>query len=84
MASDWSIVIISTPPPSLTRRWGECLRVVGIHSDGGKDREISLDCSPFQNYAWTIDQTLLEAIIYHPEHAHAVGRVNFHGGSSFT
>ena len=32
--SDWSIVIISTLPNSLTRSRGEYLRVVGIHSDG--------------------------------------------------
>ena len=33
-APDWSIVIISTLPNSLTRSRGEYLRVVGIHSDG--------------------------------------------------
>ena len=33
-ASDWSIVIISTLPFSLTGSRGEYLRVVGIHSDG--------------------------------------------------
>ena len=33
-ASDWSVVIISTPPFSLTGSRGEYLRVVGIHSDG--------------------------------------------------
>ena len=33
-ASDWSIVIISTLPPSLTGSRGEYFRVVGIHSDG--------------------------------------------------
>ena len=32
--SDWSLVIISTLPPSLTWSRGECLRVVGIYSDG--------------------------------------------------
>ena len=32
--SDWSIVIISTLPNSLTGSRGEYLRVVGIHSDG--------------------------------------------------
>ena len=33
-ASDWSIVIISILPFSLTGSRGEYLRVVGIHSDG--------------------------------------------------
>ena len=46
-ASDWSIVIISTLPPSLTRSRGECLRVVGIHSDGFIEREISIVYNPF-------------------------------------
>ena len=32
--SDWSIVIISTLPPSLTGSKGVYFRVVGIHSDG--------------------------------------------------
>ena len=32
--SDWSIVIISILPHSLTRSRGEYFRVVGIHSDG--------------------------------------------------
>ena len=31
---DWSVVIISTLPFSLTGSRGEYLRVVGIHSDG--------------------------------------------------
>ena len=46
--SDWSIVIISTPPNSLTGSRGEYLRVVGIHSDGWIEREISLVDYPFQ------------------------------------
>ena len=33
-ASDWSIVIISTLPPSLNVSRGEYFRVVGIQSDG--------------------------------------------------
>ena len=33
-ASDWSVIIISTLPFSLTGSRGEYLRVVGIHSDG--------------------------------------------------
>ena len=33
-ASDWSIVIISTLPNSLTGSRGEYFRVVGIYSDG--------------------------------------------------
>ena len=33
-ASDWSVVIISTLPFSLTGSRGEYLRVVGIHCDG--------------------------------------------------
>ena len=32
--SDWSIVIISNLPDSLTGSRGEYFRVVGIHSDG--------------------------------------------------
>ena len=34
--------------PSLTGSRGEYLRVVGIHSDGWIDRDISLVCYPFQ------------------------------------
>ena len=34
VASDWSIVIISSLPNSLTRSRGQYFRVVGIHSDG--------------------------------------------------
>ena len=33
-ASNWSVVIISTLPNSLTGSRGEYLRPVGIHSDG--------------------------------------------------
>ena len=33
---------------SLTGSRGEYLRVVGIHSDGRIDRDISLVCYPFQ------------------------------------
>ena len=33
-ASDWSVVIISTLPFSLSGSRGEYLRVFGIHSDG--------------------------------------------------
>ena len=39
---------IRTVMPPLTRSRGEYLRVVGIHSDGWKEREIYLVCSPFQ------------------------------------
>ena len=35
-------------PPLLTGSRGEYLRVVGIHSDAGIDREISLVYCPFQ------------------------------------
>ena len=50
---------------SLTGSRGEYFRVVGIHSDGWIDREISIICYPFQNVAATIDQTLLEARNFH-------------------
>ena len=47
---------ISTAPFSLTGNRGKYLRVVGIHSDGSIDREISLVCFQFQNVAGAIDQ----------------------------
>ena len=50
VASDWSIVIISTLPNSLTKsRVSEYFRVVGIHSDGSIHREISVVCYPVQH-----------------------------------
>ena len=41
----------------LTGNRGEYLRVVGIHSDGSIDREISLVYYPFQNIAGITDKT---------------------------
>ena len=57
----------------MTGNKGKYFRVVGIHSDGRINREISLVCYLFQNPAGTIDQTLFETSIGLSAHAPAIG-----------